>query len=107
MQTEPLYRASERALLTELGDGTGVLLDLDSKFYFTLNDTAIYVWKLLTARSSLSRDELVSELSREYAVEADAARADLDSVLETLSRERLILVSLKELSPKELSSKAP
>jgi hypothetical protein len=86
------YRASERALLTELGDGTAVLLDLDSKFYFTLNETAICVWKLLAEREA-SREQLAAALCREYAVDVAAAGADVDAVLETLTLERLVTVS--------------
>lgn len=91
------YRASERALLTELGDGTGVLLDLDSKFYFTLNETAICVWKALVQSGALSHDQLTSELCRQYEVTEDTARTDLNAVLDTLTRERLVSVSAAAL----------
>ena len=93
MTDEPRYRASERALLTELGDGTGVLLDLDSKFYFTLNATAIFAWKLLAAGAERSCEQLAAELAQEFEVDAAQARADLDAVLELLRRERLVTVS--------------
>lgn len=90
MTQEPRYRASERALLTELGDGTGVLLDLDSKFYFTLNETAIFVWKLLSKGAALGRDALAAELTREFEVDEAAAREDVEAVLAMLVRERLV-----------------
>lgn len=91
----PRFRASERALLTELGDGTAVLLDLDSKFYFTLNETAVFVWRLLSARGSPapSREQLVAAVTAEFEAEEAAARADLASLLEELSRERLVSVA--------------
>ncbi len=84
------YRASERALLTELGDGTGVLLDMDSKFYFTLNETAIFVWKLLAARDALSRDQLAAKLCSDFEVEGEQALADVDAMLELLICEHLV-----------------
>ncbi|MDD9933402.1 MAG: PqqD family protein [Myxococcales bacterium] len=93
MAEAPRYRASERALLTELGDGTGVLLDMDSKFYFTLNETAIFVWKQLAAPATLNRDELAARVSGEFDVDAAAAADDIDAVLEMLQRERLVTVS--------------
>jgi hypothetical protein len=93
MTADRRYRASERALLTELGDGTGVLLDLDSKFYFTLNATAISVWKHLGGPVSMSREELVTKLTSEFEVSADQAGSDLDAVLELLARERLVTIS--------------
>lgn len=90
MTQPPQYRASERALLTELGDGTGVLLDLDSKFYFTLNETAVFVWKLLAQGAPRSREQLAAALSEHFEVQPATARGDLDAVLELLTRERLI-----------------
>lgn len=89
---EPKYVASERALLTELGDGTGVLLDLDSKFYFTLNETAIFVWKQLGDRGGLTRAELAERLSRHFDVDRARAASDLEPVLELLASERLVAV---------------
>ncbi len=92
MSEEPRYVASERALLTELGDGTGVLLDLDSKFYFTLNETAIFVWKVLGDRVGLTRAELAQQLSRAFDVDQARAAADLEPVLEELLVEQLVTV---------------
>ena len=91
----PRFRASERALLTELGDGTAVLLDLESKFYFTLNETAVFVWRLLSARSSPapSREQLVEALIAEFETDAAVAHADLTSLLDELSREHLVSVA--------------
>jgi hypothetical protein len=89
-EDDACYRASERALLTELGDGTGVLLDMDSKFYFTLNETAIFVWKQLAQPEAPSRKQLAERLCRDFEVDAAQATADLDAVLTLLVRERLI-----------------
>lgn len=88
----PRFRASERALLTELGDGTAVLLDLDSKFYFTLNETAVFVWRLLSARGAPapSREQLVAAVIAEFETDVAAAQTDLQSLLDELSREHLV-----------------
>jgi hypothetical protein len=92
MSIEPRFRASDRALLTELGDGTGVLLDMDSKFYFTLNETAIFVWKLLSAKETFSREQLAARITEHFDVEVGQAGADLDAVLDLLTKEKLVLV---------------
>jgi hypothetical protein len=91
--TPTRYQASDRALLTELGDGTGVLLDMDSKFYFTLNETAIFVWKQLAAPATLDRDELAARVSGEFEVDVADAAKDIDDVLDMLQRERLVTVA--------------
>ena len=87
-------RASERALLTELGDGAAVLLDLESKFYFTLNETAIFVWRKLAAREAPAptRAELVAAVTAEFETDAQTAEADLEALLEFLTRERLVSI---------------
>jgi hypothetical protein len=92
MTEEPKLRASQRALLTELGVGTGVLLDMDSNFYFSLNETAIFVWKLISAPAAPTRAEVAARLAHEFEVDAAQAAADLESVLDTLLRERLVSV---------------
>lgn len=93
MTRKAQYRASERALLTELGDGTGVLLDLDSKFYFTLNETAIFVWKTLSGGAPATEDELAARLTATFEVDMTRAREDLAPVLELLGREHLVSIS--------------
>ena len=90
--SDPRYCASDRALLTELGDGTGVLLDLDSNFYFSLNETAIFVWKVLAASEPVSRDQIAERLSRDFEVDVVQAGGDVDAVLDVLRRERLVTV---------------
>jgi hypothetical protein len=89
-----MLRASERALLTELGDGSAVLLDLESKFYFTLNETAIVVWRRLAQRDApaASREDLVAAVVAEFETDAQTADADLASLLDVLTRERLVNV---------------
>jgi Coenzyme PQQ synthesis protein D (PqqD) len=90
MTSLPRYRASESGLLTELGDGTGVLLDMQSNFYFSFNETAIFVWRLLSAAPGKSRDELVAALAAEFEVQPEQAGGDVDALLDLLKKERLV-----------------
>ncbi|MCS6800109.1 MAG: PqqD family protein, partial [Myxococcota bacterium] len=72
----PRLKASSRVILSELPDGTGVLLDLDSKFYFALNATAVHLWKAMQQQGR-SAAELAEELSRAFDVEPEGALADV------------------------------
>ncbi len=81
-----LVRANASCLLTELGDGTGVLLDLATKFYFTLNDTGVFVWKALVAREAASVATLAEALSTEFAVDESTAAADTTVLVDELLR---------------------
>ena len=82
--TDALPAPSPQVLFTELDDGTGVLLHLDTKFYFTLNRTAVFVWKALGSRAGESRRALAEEITRAFRVELDAAERDLGLLLEEL-----------------------
>lgn len=87
-QDEPRWIASPRVILTEMPDGTGLLLHLDTKFYFTLNATGVFVWKQLAEGGSFAL--LVEELTRRFEVDLDAARQDTTALLEELRREGLV-----------------
>jgi hypothetical protein len=76
-------------VFAELGDGTGVVLDLESKAYFTLNTTGVFVWKALAAEPS-GLDELASRLCGEFEVQTEQARADVTDLLRRLGTEALV-----------------
>jgi hypothetical protein len=84
---------SADAVLTELQDGTGVLLDLQTGFYFTLNASGVQAWKLLGPGA---RD--AADLARRLAAgfpqaEPDRVRADVEALLGDLVRESLVTVT--------------
>jgi hypothetical protein len=83
---------SEDAVLTELQDGTGVLLHLRTRFYFTLNASGVQAWKLL---GDGARD--AAELARRLAAafpgtDPARVRADVDALLADLAREALVTI---------------
>jgi hypothetical protein len=79
-----------RCLFTEVGDGTGVALHLDSGAYFTLNATGVTLWKRL-ASAPASRDALAELLIAEYDVDEPTARGDVDALVSQLIEKDLIL----------------
>ncbi len=87
--SSPQLRASDRVIFTPLVDGTGVLLDLDTKFYFTLNPTGVEVWAALS-EGAQDVDALVDRVTSKFAVDADTARADITELLRTLQDESLL-----------------
>lgn len=80
---------SPNCLLTELGDGTGVLLDLDTKFYFTLNETGVAVWKSLAHRQTNATD-LAASLAADFEVTPAQALEDVSALLGELLTAALI-----------------
>jgi hypothetical protein len=84
-------RPSDEAVLTELKDGTGVLLHLGSKHYYTLNATGVLCWKLLSAGEATTAAALAAAVSARHP-EADqaAVRADVGALLAELAAEKLV-----------------
>lgn len=82
-------RSNPQCLLTELEDGTGVLLHIDTKYYFTLNDTGVFLWKQLQ-RAPLSPRELAEALSGEFEVAADDALPQVCELLDEMKANRLV-----------------
>jgi hypothetical protein len=78
-------------ILTELGDGTGVLLHLGTKFYFTLNVTGVTVWKTLERqREGVTRASLAAELTDRFRVDLASAARDLEPLVDELLAEGLV-----------------
>jgi phosphoribosylformylglycinamidine (FGAM) synthase PurS component len=84
------FAPNPQVLLTELGDGTGVLLHLDTKFYYTLNDTGIFVWKALADTAYQTSTTLAARLAKVFNVSVEAAERDVDAILAEMSNEGLV-----------------
>jgi hypothetical protein len=83
---------SQDAVLTELQDGNGVLLHLQSRFYFTLNATGVQVWKLL-GDGAQDAAELAQKLAAGFpGIDPGRVRADVDALLADLARESLVTI---------------
>jgi hypothetical protein len=89
-------RPNPDVLLTELKDGTGVLLHLRTKFYFTLNRTGVAVWKLLAAGQAGSVEALAHHVSTQFRdATTDAIQGDVAALLRELEGEGLLLPPVK------------
>lgn len=78
-------------ILTELPDGTGVLLHLGTKFYYALNATGVAIWKALEEGEPASPEALARGLVDRFAgVSLEEARTDVESLLAELRAEDLI-----------------
>ena len=88
-------RPSPEVLLTELADGSGVLLHLRTKFYYALNRTGVAVWKRLAAGGDATLEEVASAVVSGFrGAEPERVRADVDRLLGQLADEGLLLPPL-------------
>ncbi len=90
MSDPRLPRPNPEVLFTELDDGTGVLLHLGTKFYFTLNATAVIVWKSLV-EAQIAEDTIASRITTIFRVDRETAARDVESVLGEMLADGLVL----------------
>ena len=80
-------------VFTDLEDGSAVLLDLDSKFYYSLNETGCLMWKVFEKNGSSDTGKLIEALMSEYDVEEAQAVGDVEEFLGSLAKEGLVQLS--------------
>jgi hypothetical protein len=82
-----------QVLFTEIDDGSGVLLHLDTKFYYTLNRTGVVVWKALRDRTADSEIALGERVAAIFRVEPGEAARDVAALVEELLADGLLVAS--------------
>jgi Coenzyme PQQ synthesis protein D (PqqD) len=82
------YQRNPSVSCTELEDGA-VLLNLDTKYYYTLNSTGLRIWQIMDE----SKDplEIAQRLATEYEVDEEKAKASVVNLMEELEQEGLII----------------
>jgi hypothetical protein len=82
------YRAIPEALVATLSDGA-VLLNLQTKRYFSLNETGTRIWEMV--QQTADEETIVATLLGEYDVEEPMARTEVRRILDELIDAQLIL----------------
>ena len=82
------YRAIPEALVATLSDGA-VLLNLQTKRYFSLNETGTRIWELV--QQTADEETIVTTMLREYEVEESLARIEVRRILDELIEAKLIV----------------
>lgn len=72
----------EHVTWRKLGDDKAVLLDLNSGHYYTLNETATFIWELIISKNSLG--EIVRRVSEAFDIGAAPVEEDMNQMLEFL-----------------------
>lgn len=78
----------EHVVFSELDEGEAVLVDLNARRYYTLNGTALFVWRLLEKRTPAG--EIVREMTEAYDVTPEQARASVERLLGELAARNLL-----------------
>ena len=86
--TEQTLRPHEHIVYTEFDGREAVLVDLNTKRYYTLNETAMLIWRAL--ETGRTKDEIVRELTGNYDVSIEHAAASVERLLTALAAHRLV-----------------
>ena len=68
----------------------GVVLDLTSREYYTLNPAGIVLWRCFDGRALCDKAQLLKHLEAAFAVPDGVAERDVDGFLQQLEHERLL-----------------
>jgi hypothetical protein len=82
------YQKNPSVVCTELDDGA-VLLNLDTKYYFSLNETGLRIWQIMDEMQSPL--EIAKRLANEYEIDAEIAKANVVKLMGELEKEQLII----------------
>lgn len=85
------YRKNEPAVASEMIDGEVVAINLETGNYFSLQNTAAEIWKLIEDRRGA--EELITAIAHRYGQAEPAARAAIAPFIDELLREQLIVPS--------------
>ena len=82
------YRAIAEALVATLSDGA-VLLNLQTKRYFSLNETGTRIWEMV--QQTADEEAIVATLLSEYDVNEPLARSEVRRILDEHIEAQLIV----------------
>ncbi len=78
-------------VITELEeDKEAVLLHLETKAYFTLNETGLCIWKM--SNRNLTLGEISKKLEEEFEVSPENARKSVLKLIRDLIHEKLVRI---------------
>ena len=78
----------EHVIFTDLDGLEGVLVDLNTKKYYQLNETASLIWRGLEKRLDL--DSIAMEMTKRYDVTMAHAVSSIDAALRQFDAQRLL-----------------
>ena len=73
---------------TEFNNGDGVLVDLSTKRYYQLNETATLVWRAL--EQGKARTAIIDEMTNTYDVTQNHAEESLDRLITEFQSRKLV-----------------
>jgi hypothetical protein len=82
------FLPQEHVVFTEFDAGEGILVDLNTKKYFQLNETGMIVWRGLEKKQTL--EEIVGQITATYDVTPEHAAESVRKLLDNLRAFKLV-----------------
>lgn len=78
----------KHVVVTDFDGGEGILVDLNTKKYFQLNETAMLVWKGLEQGKTVR--EIAADITDNYEVALDKATSSVERILDSFQTYKLL-----------------
>jgi hypothetical protein len=78
----------EHVIFTDLDGLEGVLVDLNTRKYYQLNETASLIWRGLEKRSTVS--DIAKEMTERYDVTLERAVSSIETALRRFDAQKLL-----------------
>ena len=78
----------KHVVATDFDGGEGILVDLNTKKYYQLNETAMIVWKGL--EQGKSTKEIAADITSNYEVALDQATLSVERIVDNFQSYKLV-----------------
>jgi len=78
----------KHVVATDFDSGEGILVDLNTKKYYQLNETAMVVWKGLEKGKSMG--EIVADITSAYEVATEQATSSVQRIVDNFQTYKLL-----------------
>lgn len=78
----------DHVVFTEFDDTEGILVDLNTKKYYQLNETATLIWKGIANKAPIG--EIATSLTVNYEVTPEDAQKNVQAIVQQLQDYKLI-----------------
>jgi len=75
-------------VVTDFDGGEGILVDLNTKKYYQLNETAMFVWKGL--EQGKTTGEIAADITTSYEVALDRATVSVQRIVDNFESYKLV-----------------
>ena len=78
----------KHVVVTDFDGGEGILVDLNTKKYFQLNETAMIVWKGLEKGKTMG--EIAADMTSSYEIALDKAQVSVERIVDNFQTYKLL-----------------